>query len=380
MSTNYSSWNSFLQQNLNKYSSYSGGEPSKFFKSDENKFEGEDTQLCLDKFDQNSVDKFSSQFAMRLTKLPTLSQFDQASLSSYYNENKTVTVVGQKVCCVDDHPLQIVDKITAHQNLKYIESFKVAKCNTKEINLENVECVPCMSLVFNKQLTSLDAANVKEVEHLSIIKCNNLNTINFSNLACILSMKLLHVPNLAELNINSLVHANWLVLKHVDSLTEFKPKKLERANTIRICSNKNLNLIDLSKLQSAKKICVCDNPKLTELNLSSLHGLKSIEIKNNPSLKTIVLPKLEHTQKIVIESCEQLNIVENDKLLCVSKLFYIDDCHNLSRINLASVKWAKHMFIFGLDKLNGVSCNKQYKYMANGSHRIIEAKEVCCIE
>lgn len=175
MSNNYSSWNSFLQQNLNNYSEAS--------RNVIQRFGGQDTKLCLDNLDQNSVDKFSSDFAKHLVTLPTLVKLDQAKLSTHYQNDKTVTVVGEKVHCVDEHSLKIIDKITAHENLKYIESFKVAKCNTNKINLANVECIPCMSLAFNKQLTSLDATNLKEIEHLSIIKCNNLNTIDLKNLS-----------------------------------------------------------------------------------------------------------------------------------------------------------------------------------------------------
>lgn len=372
MSSTYSSWNSFLQQNINKYSTLNGGS-------------GDDSSssICIDKFDQSNINDFCSKFSQRLAvdqqSSSMLPYIDRSRLSLSLSANNSGMIVGDHVCCVDEHmpSSSSIDKMRAHDKLKYMDELKLAKCTISSVDLNNVECVKCISLMANNKLSEFNGNTLKDCQHVSFVYNGNLKQIKLPKLMCIDSLKLIHNSSLDNLNMEQLTYANWIGIKRVNSLTCILLPKLERVKTLSICFNEQLQSISIVKLEHCKKVYIEDNPALQSIDLTMLRGCKSIYIKNNANLKTIYLPALEHIQKLVIENCVRLERVDNKSLHCVSELLYIDACPVLTQFQFNSIKWAKHIFAFGLNRLDGFTCTKSQQ---NELHHLIDANQTICLQ
>jgi len=317
MNSHYSSWNTFLQQNIANSVSGNG-------------------DICLNSLEDISIFNKSilDQYQNDLTTIKFLHP------GAFHEDNNLVLFCNNLQ--VDDwQSFKPIEKSTNipfnhlidHPNLNHVHFIKLSNSNLQTIKFNHVKCIDWLYLVWNSNLTLLEsnATNtnsiflysndmLKNVELPSITSANylsfsNLKSLKSVNLQSLQYIKTLNVSNISSneklhLKLDSLKCTKTLRFYNVKSLTEFK-SPVECVKSVLIENNENLLTIDLVNLKQAKLVIIKGNKSLTHVNIDNLVSCC----------------------KLIIEDCPQLKEVHNSSLKHVYKFLHLDNCNNLVKFN-----------------------------------------------
>ena len=329
---------------------------------------------------RTSFNAFAQNWAKEVAQSQTVPMINTGLLCVHKTDenNNIYTIIGNYAEFNGDYDL--VDgnlnkssySIKAHEMLPKIVSLCCVSTAVNHVDLSNVVSIDKLELINTPEARMLLAKQITELNHLSLIKCKLLQHIKLPLLETASSIYLVHLSDLETLDLSNLKYLKSFVVNKT-ALNNLTIPKCINLKTMRVSSNSFIESVNASMLKMASTVVICDNDKLTNIKLTNLQYCKTFIIKNNPLLKSIDISNLEQAHKFVIEKCPKLQIVDNNKLKCVDKILYIDDCPELSSFKFSNI-WAKHLMAFGLNKLPSIDCSKPYF----GTKKYLEMNNSVC--
>lgn len=347
----YSSWNTFLQKNIEKYDTQGYGE--------DDEYDGYGDPPSLKSTSQNDIQQFNNDvvnsFTDNLANLNLLSP-------PVYSKDNYLRLFG-KYLSIDDwskfNPNNLSSNDESHTTkITYLESdnshvkfLKLSQTSIEHINFDNVLCLDWTHLAWNEQLVTFLAESIKHINSffsydnpkLEAFRCKQLKyatCISFSNCPSLAHVFLPELERLKVLNIsnskfNKKDSVNFGILGtnnprqlNLDKLCYVKTFRFY--NNSKYDKNKDANFdLDLPNLKCAKTIVIENNDDLKTIKLPNLEHVKTLIIKNNKYLKEIHLGKLCSSCKFIVEDCPELTTVDNNELKYVEKFLHVDNCPNL---------------------------------------------------
>lgn len=386
----YSSWNSFLQQSIQKYTTNpnannnddtdDGDEMTQLKQTETREYigRGKDWQVG-ESFD--GLSEFAKLYVKFLAKsassvnqesklAPTL---EDLNVSVYFEEDgKNAYIVGKYVEIEKDSGS--CDTIIALDTIKKIECLRLCEANVIHINLKHVKYAKTIEINSCEKLASFGSLALVDIHSLSILDCPTLYLFDAYNLMYARDICFNKCNNLTTLELPELAKVKSLVFNKIDKIQEFIFSKLKWAKTLRVSNCNLLNRIELAQLVECKSIVICENEHLEQLNLPMLKKVKNLVIRCNPRLKIINLPHFVHADKIIIEKCELLTTLNIGNLKCITKLFYLDDCQELKTF-VPQFEWVKKAII----SVNGQNhiCTKMSESPGQSVHDIGNSDYKC---
>lgn len=360
----YSSWNTFLQKNIEKYDSQGYGQ-------EDEEYDGYGEHPSLKSTSQNDIHQFNNDVVNSFTD--NLANLNLLSPPVYTKDNY-LHLFG-KYLSVDDwskfNPTKLssndesneksneksndksnTNKITyLKSDNSHVKFLKLSQSSIEHINFDNVLCLDWTHLAWNEKLVSFSSDDVKHINsffsydnpNFETFRCRQLkhaNCISLSNCPSLAHVFLPELERLKVLNISNSKLTKKAYIEFGPSLGNnqeiFNLDKLCYVKTFRFYNNskvdssKHANFeLDLPNLKCAKTIVIENNDDLKTIKLSKLEHVKTLIIKNNKYLKEIHLGKLCSSCKFIVEDCPELIKIDNKELKYVEKFLHVDNCPNL---------------------------------------------------
>ena len=317
MNCHYSSWNTFLQQNIANTVTGNGN-------------------ICL-----NSLDEISSfnksildEYEKDLTNIKFLDP-------GVYHDDKNLVLFNKYFQKDNWESLEPIEKsskvkytnLTTHPNLDHIHFIKLSNSNLETIKFNNIKCIDWLYLVWNSKLTLLES-NTTNTNSMFLYSNDMLKDVQLQNLLNANYLSFSNLKSIESIHLQSLKHIKTLNISNITSNTNLNLKldSLKCAKTLRFYNINPLTELK-SPVECVKSIIIENNPNLVNIDLSDLKHAKLVIIKGNKSLTHVNIDKLVSCCKLIIEDCPELKEVHNSSLKHVYKFLHLDNCNNLVKFN-----------------------------------------------
>lgn len=353
----YSSWNTFLQKNIEKYDSQGYGEDEEYDGY------GGDSPSLKSTF-KNDIQQFNNDVVNSFTD--NLSNLNLLSPPVYF-KNNYIRLFG-KYLSIDDwskfNPINLSSNDESNEKsntnkIKYLESdnshvkfLKLSQSSIENINFDNVFCLDWTHLAWNEQLRTFLAENIKHTNSffsydnpkLEAFRCKQLKHANCISLSNCHSLAHVFLPELERIKVLNISNSKFNKKDSINfglGLDTNNPRQLNLDklcyvktfrfyNNSKVDESKSANFeLDLPNLKCAKTIVIENNDDLKIIKLSKLEHVKTLIIKNNKYLEEIHLGKLCSSCKFIVEDCPELIKIDNEELKYVEKFLHVDNCSKL---------------------------------------------------
>lgn len=342
----FTSWNSFLQYNAEKFNG-EGGEPIEF-NVDE-----------VSQFNSTLVEKYKD-------KLVSLS--NKFLKPSFYFKDKAAHVFGN---------VRLKDgfsEVHTDSHLVSLGHFEISENNNVNVvNLNKVSHAKCLCLNWSS-VEKFHANELKYADVISFVK-SKVKDVHFQKLSHVGSFYMCDVTGDSDIHIDSFSSVDRLHINGCDSFNKVEFKLLCKAESVNVSNNEGVREVCLPSLAYAKKVTICDNPSLTTLDLSKLEKVKQLVICRNPSLKHIKLPSLSCATKVYVSSCQSLTHLEFPRLTHVAKGVFVNKCRQVTDVDLSELQRCKYFVMLNMDSFNNTSCTNN---LLDNHMYLVDGKLKCC--
>lgn len=382
MSELYSSWESFINNNIrmfNKTEFQYGGEESNS-ENQEGPISNQFNNEVVTKANE-LLNTYKNGSESSMVKLEDALQSHPFVLSEDSAGDKKA-VAFHTVLRIDEDNFNKKMPLVSDSTLMSIEHLSVERnSNVTHVELGNVRRLS--NLAFNTcSVLSLNAPELVEVNRVCLFNLNNWEGLRVPKL-CVLEIfymeyvnhvrsQQLPVCNAGEVNVNHCKdlesfelnkcnNLKYLNVKNCENLVSVRAPELKSACCVRLFSNAKLNQVNLSKLETAKKVKVMYNTQMTSLDLSNLKKCQKLVIYENYLLESLNLSNLEYCECIVVMRCSNLKEIHAPKLTYVNKILKVDDCPLLEKFDWDMLEYISYLALYNVPKLKS-SCKKPAFY------------------
>jgi hypothetical protein len=364
--SNYTSWNSFLQSNINKYSNglYSrGGQEDE--DNDKRPIACVTNVDSLNEFyDQIVKHNLTSRHPVKLnTNMLSLAKVneykytivgDAFDFNKYFENKQMPDKTNLTIDCLSNSKLKSV----VARNCCNIKTIDL--CNAIELNKLHLDKLDSLETITIGPIERINSDSVDSrvlatnwhVRDICIHDCKNLLNLLVPYVSHLDNLHLSY-SNITTIELPRLKAVSSMCLEYLDKFN-FEQNNLvsfpvlEWADSICIKNNKSMTSVNLSIVKS-RKLHISNNNSLYTVTLDELDECLTIKICNNPELVLITLPKLKSVCKLKIENCPKLETIQLHNLKCINKKLNVNGCQSLEfPTKLLNIKYAKEIEMRGL--------------------------------